>query len=345
MADTLFEKETGIRVMPRRTGSQRVAPALPVSPHAADSRPPARVTSSHAANLEAELGRLSATSQQLTAENDRLKQLETTHAHEMEKIITALQRATGAAQSSRDRSESDKATIRRLETELASRTAAAPSPGFPPAAATPVSLAPAPRTDTATELRLGSSEVVSANLPATQATTPLPRDAGLSPPRSQVAPPPTFFRTSFPTLVTDDVSLAAARSCAELVQAAAQPATAARLLLLLQGEYREPAVAALLAAQHSVKSLLETAASADTPTDARVHLLRCLTVYHNQRSKQLDPVAEREALSKCLGILAEPEANADLQAAARSLMCTAQPEDIRDACVCVIRTACSPAKI
>ena len=332
--------------MQRRTGSHRVAPALPVSPHAADSRPPARVTSGRAANLEAEVGRLSATSQHLTAENDRLKQLETTHAHEMEKIITALQRATGAAQSSRDRSDSDKATIRRLETELASRTAAAPSPGVPPAAATPDSLAPTPRADTATELRLGSSEMVSANLPGSQATTPLPRDAGLSPPRSQVAPPPTLFRTLFPTLVTDDVSLAAARSCAELVQAAAQPATAARLLLLLQGEYREPAVAALQAAQHSVKSLLETAASADTPTDARIHLLRCLTVYHNQRSKPLDPVlAEREALSKCLGILAEPEANADLQAAARSLMCTAQPEDIRDACVCVTRTACSPAKI
>ena len=66
------------------------------------------MTSSHAANLEAELGRLSATSQQLTAENDRLKQLKTAHAHEMETIVTALQRATGAAQSSRDRSESDK---------------------------------------------------------------------------------------------------------------------------------------------------------------------------------------------------------------------------------------------
>ena len=87
--------------------NHRVAPDLPVSPYAADSRPPARMTSSHAANLEAELGRLSATSQQLTAENDRLKQLKTAHAHEMETIVTALQRATGAAQSSRDRSESE----------------------------------------------------------------------------------------------------------------------------------------------------------------------------------------------------------------------------------------------
>ena len=40
--------------------NHRVAPDLPVSPCAADSRPPARMTSSHAANLEAELGRLSA---------------------------------------------------------------------------------------------------------------------------------------------------------------------------------------------------------------------------------------------------------------------------------------------
>ena len=297
------------------------------------------MTSSHAANLEAELGRLSATSQQLTAENDRLKQLKTAHAHEMETIVTALQRATGAAQSSTPeigRRAKTKATIRRLEAELASRTAG-PSPGFPPAAAPPVSLALAPRADTTTELRLGSSEMVGANLPM-HATTPLPRDAGLSPPRSQVAPPPTRFRSAFPTLVAD-VSLAAARSCAELVQAAAQPATAARLLLLLQGEYREPAVAALQAAQHSVRSLLEIAASAATPIDARIQLLGCLTAYHSSTSKQLDPVAEREALSKCLGILAEPEANADLQAAARSLMCTARPEDIRDACVSAIRTA------
>ena len=128
--------------------NHRVAPDLPVSPCAADSRPPARMTSSHAANLEAELGRLSATSQpaaaeQLTAENDRLKQLKTAHAHEMETIVTALQRATGAAQSSTPeigRRAKTKATIRRLEAELASRTAG-PSPGFPPAAAPPVSLA------------------------------------------------------------------------------------------------------------------------------------------------------------------------------------------------------------
>ena len=73
MADSLFEKETGIRVQRRLVGD-RVEPALG-SPRSEPSRSPAQVANRTAA-LEADLERLNATSQRLAAENDLLKSQE-----------------------------------------------------------------------------------------------------------------------------------------------------------------------------------------------------------------------------------------------------------------------------
>ena len=114
-ADSRDEKETGIRVQRRLVGD-RVEPALG-SPRSESSRSPAQVANRTAA-LEADLERLNATSQRLAAENDLLKTLEAKRAHEMTTISAALQSLTSAAESSRDRSESDKAAIKQLEAEL-----------------------------------------------------------------------------------------------------------------------------------------------------------------------------------------------------------------------------------
>ena len=196
-ADALFEKETGIRVM-RRTSGHRVAPALPGSP-VEPSRLPAQVDNRTAA-LEAELERLSTASQRLAAENERLKLQEADRAHEMTVIRAGLQRATSAAESSRERAESDKAMIRRLEAELRTaliraQTAASSTPLSTPlspaasAGATDPPLSPwspAPHADMVNELRLLRSEMEDAKRARQSAL--MPDAAALPAPGTSKAP-------------------------------------------------------------------------------------------------------------------------------------------------------------
>ena len=196
-ADALFEKETGIRVM-RRTSGHRVAPALPGSP-AEPSRLPAQLDNRTAA-LEAELERLSTASQRLAAENERLKLQEADRAHEMTVIRAGLQRATSAAESSRERAESDKAMIRRLEAELRTaliraQTAASSTPLSTPlspaasAGATDPPLSPwspAPHADMVNELRLLRSEMEDAKRARQSAL--MPDAAALPAPETSAAP-------------------------------------------------------------------------------------------------------------------------------------------------------------
>ena len=182
----------------RRTSGHRVAPALPGSP-AEPSRLPAQVDNRTAA-LEAELERLSTASQRLAAENERLKLQEADRAHEMTVIRAGLQRATSAAESSRERAESDKAMIRRLEAEL--RTAlirAQPAVSSTPLS-TPLSPAasagatepplspwsPAPHADMVNELRLLRSEMEDAKRARQSAL--MPDAAALPAPGTSAAP-------------------------------------------------------------------------------------------------------------------------------------------------------------
>ena len=180
----------------RRTTGHRVAPALPGSP-AEPSRLPAQVDNRTAA-LEAELERLSTASQRLAAENERLKLQEADRAHEMTVIRAGLQRATSAAESSRERAESDKAMIRRLEAELRTaliraQTAASSTPLStplsPPASAgatdPPLSpWSPAPHADMVNELRLLRSEMEDAK----RARQSMPDAAALPAPGTSKAP-------------------------------------------------------------------------------------------------------------------------------------------------------------
>ena len=152
--------------MQRRMGGQRVAPSPPGS--AEPSRSPAQVN--RTATLEANLEQLDATSQRLAAENERLTLLEAHRAHEMAMIQAALQRATSAAESSRDRSERDQAAIKRLNAELTTALIRAqpdePTYQSPTATARvlelPPSPSPAPHVDMVNELRLLRSEMETA---------------------------------------------------------------------------------------------------------------------------------------------------------------------------------------
>ena len=152
--------------MQRRMGGQRVAPSPPGS--AEPSRSPAQVN--RTATLEANLEQLDATSQRLAAENERLTLLEAHRAHEMTMIQAALQRATSAAESSRDRSERDQAAIKRLNAELTTALIRAqpdePTYQSPTATARfldlPPSPSPAPHVDMVNELRLLRSEMETA---------------------------------------------------------------------------------------------------------------------------------------------------------------------------------------
>ena len=180
----------------RRTTGHRVAPALPGSP-AEPSRLPAQVDNRTAA-LEAELERLSTASQRLAAENERLKLQEADRAHEMTVIRAGLQRATSAAESSRERAESDKAMIRRLEAELRTaliraQTAVSSTPLSTPlspaasAGATDPPLSPwspAPHADMVNELRLLRSEMEDAK----RARQSMPDAAALPAPGTSAAP-------------------------------------------------------------------------------------------------------------------------------------------------------------
>jgi hypothetical protein len=151
--------------MQRRMGGHRVAPTPPGS--AEPSRSPAQAN--RTATLEANLEQLE-TSQQLAAENERLTLLEAHRAHEMTMIQAALQRATSAAESSRDRSERDQAAIKRLNaaltTALIRAQPAEPTYQSPTATARvnelPPSPSPAPHVDMVNELRLLRSEMETA---------------------------------------------------------------------------------------------------------------------------------------------------------------------------------------
>ena len=178
----------------RRTSGHRVAPALPGSP-VEPSRLPAQVDNRTAA-LEAELERLSTASQRLAAENERLKLQEADRAHEMTVIRAGLQRATSAAESSRERAESDKAMIRRLEAELRTALIRAQTSSTP--LSTPLSPAasagatdppmspwsPAPHADMVNELRLLRSEMEDAK----RARQSMPDAAALPAPGTSKAP-------------------------------------------------------------------------------------------------------------------------------------------------------------
>ena len=132
----------------------------------------------------------------------------------------------------------------------------------------------------------------------------------------------------------DVTSLAAANACAQLVATAATAETAARLQSLLHGDFAEQAIAALLATPRAIAGLLEAASSASTSTEARVRLLGSIAACRESGPfKELDPEAEREAVSACLSILAEPDASVELQASTRRLLRTAQLEPLREACV------------
>ena len=132
----------------------------------------------------------------------------------------------------------------------------------------------------------------------------------------------------------DVTSLAAANACAQLVATAATAETAARLQSLLHGDLAEQAIAALLATPRAIAGLLEAASSASTSTEARVRLLGSIAACRESGPlKELDPEAEREAVSACLSILAEPDASVELQASTRRLLRTAQLEPLREACV------------
>ena len=132
----------------------------------------------------------------------------------------------------------------------------------------------------------------------------------------------------------DVTSLAAANACAQLVATAATAETAARLQSLLHGDLAEQAIAALLATPRAIAGLLEAASSASTSTEARVRLLGSIAACRESGPfKELDPEAEREAVSACLSILAEPDASVELQASTRRLLRTAQLGPLREACV------------
>ena len=132
----------------------------------------------------------------------------------------------------------------------------------------------------------------------------------------------------------DVTSLASANACAQLVASAATAETAARLQSLLHGDLAEQAIAALLATPRAIAGLLEAASSASTSTEARVRLLGSIAACRESGPlKELDPEAEREAVSACLSILAEPDASVELQASTRRLLRTAQLEPLREACV------------
>jgi hypothetical protein len=132
----------------------------------------------------------------------------------------------------------------------------------------------------------------------------------------------------------DVTSLAAANACAQLVATAATAETAARLQSLLHGDFAEQAIAALLATPRAIAGLLEAASSASTSSEARVRLLGSIAACRESGPfKELDPEAEREAVSACLSILAEPDASVELQASTRRLLRTAQLEPLREACV------------
>jgi len=133
---------------------------------------------------------------------------------------------------------------------------------------------------------------------------------------------------------TTRTSLAAANACAQLVATAATAETAARLQSLLHGDLAEQAIAALLATPRAIAGLLEAASSASTSTEARVRLLGSIAACRESGPfKELDPEAEREAVSACLSILAEPDASVELQASTRRLLRTARLEPLREACV------------
>jgi hypothetical protein len=133
---------------------------------------------------------------------------------------------------------------------------------------------------------------------------------------------------------TTRTSLAAANACAQLVATAATVETAARLQKLLHGDLAEQAIAALLAIPSAIAGLLEAASSSSTSTEARVRLLGSIAACRESGPfKELDPEAEREAVSACLSILAEPDASVELQASTRRLLRTAQLEPLREACV------------
>jgi hypothetical protein len=133
---------------------------------------------------------------------------------------------------------------------------------------------------------------------------------------------------------TTRTSLAAANACAQLVATAATVETAARLQKLLHGDLAEQAIAALLAIPSAIAGLLEAASSSSTSTEARVRLLGSIAACRGPGPfKELDPKAEREAVTACLSILAEPDASVELQASTRRLLRTAQLEPLREACV------------
>ena len=132
----------------------------------------------------------------------------------------------------------------------------------------------------------------------------------------------------------DVTSLAAANACAQLVATAATVETAARLQKLLHGDLAEQAIAALLATPRAIAGLLEAASSTSTSTEARVRLLGSIAACRESGPfKELDPEAEREAVTACLSILAEPDASVELQASTRRLLRTARLEPLREACV------------
>ena len=116
----------------------------------------------------------------------------------MTTISAALQSLTSAAESSRDRSESDKAAIRRLEVELRTaliRTQPAESTPLSPAASAratdPLSpWSPAPHAVMLDELRLLRSEMEDAKR-ARQNTALIPEPAALPAPETSAAPPAT----------------------------------------------------------------------------------------------------------------------------------------------------------
>ena len=131
----------------------------------------------------------------------------------------------------------------------------------------------------------------------------------------------------------DTINLEAAKACAGLVPSATEPAVAFTLRRLLHGEYLETASAALRAAPELAVRLLEIAASTSTQLEARVWLLEGLAAF-NGSSSRLQPEEEGAAIDASLGVLAEPLAPNELQAAARQLLGTVDPERRKAAYAC-----------
>ena len=144
-------------------------------------------------------------------------------------------------------------------------------------------------------------------------------------------PTPAKLRSDVAAAITSaDINLKAAKGIVELVPAAAQVDTAARMRQLMHGDYRAAAAHAICSNRRAMETLLKAAGSSATPSESRVHLLLCFAVL-NESLSRLDEADEKAALEQCLNTLAEPKCPVELQAAARKLLMTARAESRKEA--------------